>query len=189
MAGGRVGERKGVRGRGWEEGGEREGVGGRGRGAAWRVGNGTEGQPQSCFCDQYRCYCRYIQGRAEGWLAPPWLHSAVLQVWCPPLPFHNHLLYLFNAKSSPERFLLAGTEIPGGWGWEGLYLMLHPHRQNDYCISHYALLNITGNAENHFSVSLIVRSKDRQTVSTNHNLWREKRVKEGNRTNIVRLPA
>ena len=41
-------------------------------------------------------------------------------------------LNLFNAELSPE--VLAGTEIPGGWGRGRLYLTLHCHHQNDFVL-------------------------------------------------------
>ena len=49
-----------------------------------------------------------------------------------------------------------GTEIPGwgggGVGREKLYLMLHCHHQNDFCIK-------MGSDESRFNVSLTVRGK------------------------------
>ena len=54
--------------------------------------------------------------------------------------------------------VLAGTEISGlgggegGGGRERLYLTLHCHHQNDFCIK-------IGSDENHFNVSLDVRDK------------------------------
>ena len=52
--------------------------------------------------------------------------------------------------------MLAGTEIPGGGGGTGgggrLYLTLHCHHQNDFCIK-------MGSDESHLNVSLTVRDK------------------------------
>ena len=47
-----------------------------------------------------------------------------------------------------------------------IYLSLHCHHQNDFCIK-------MGNDESHFNVSLIVRDSHK-TVSTNHNPSEEK---------------
>ena len=75
----------------------------------------------------------------------------------------------------------AGTELPGGWGggggglgwrggggqWEGpgggggLYLTLHCHNQNDFCIK-------MSNEESHVNVSLTGRGKVTRQVSPNH---------------------
>ena len=46
---------------------------------------------------------------------------------------------------------------------EIIYLSLHSHHQNDFCIK-------GGSEESHFNVSLIVRDKSHKTVSTDHNL-------------------
>ena len=46
---------------------------------------------------------------------------------------------------------------------EIIYLSLHCHHQNDFCIK-------VGSDESHFNVSLIVRDKvTTETVSTDHN--------------------
>ena len=51
-----------------------------------------------------------------------------------------------------------------GVGEEFIYLSLHCHHQNDFCIK-------AGSDESHFHVSLIVRDKvTNKTVSTDHNL-------------------
>ena len=50
----------------------------------------------------------------------------------------------------------------GGGGGEIIYLSLHCHRQNDFCIK-------MGSDESHFNVLLIVRDKVTKTVSTDHN--------------------
>ena len=52
----------------------------------------------------------------------------------------------------------------GVWRWGGreiIYLSLHCHHQNDFCIK-------MGSDESHFNVSLIVRDKVTR-LSTNHN--------------------
>ena len=48
----------------------------------------------------------------------------------------------------------------GGGGVEIIYLSLHFHHQNDFCIK-------MGSDKSHFNVSLIVRNK---TVSADHNV-------------------
>ena len=50
------------------------------------------------------------------------------------------------------------------WRVEGgiIYLSLHSHHQNDFCIK-------VGSDESHFNVSLTVRDKVTKTVSTDHN--------------------
>ena len=51
----------------------------------------------------------------------------------------------------------------GGRKREIIYLSLHSHHQNDFCIK-------VGSDEIHFNDSLIVRDKvTTETVSTNHN--------------------
>ena len=50
----------------------------------------------------------------------------------------------------------------GGGGGEIIYLSLHCHHQNDFCIK-------VGSDESHFDVSLIVRDKSHKIVSTDHN--------------------
>ena len=51
-----------------------------------------------------------------------------------------------------------------------MYLSLHCHHQNDFCIK-------VGSEESHFNVSLIVRDRVTiKTVSTDHNFSRERRA-------------
>ena len=54
----------------------------------------------------------------------------------------------------------------GVWRWEEreiIYLSLHCHHQNDFCIK-------VGSDESHFNVSLIVmQGQSHKTVSTDHN--------------------
>ena len=56
-------------------------------------------------------------------------------------------------------------EMAGGWGVEQeiIYLSLHCHRQNDFCMK-------VDSDVGHFNVSLIARDKvTTETVSTDHN--------------------
>ena len=61
----------------------------------------------------------------------------------------------------------------GVWRWrerEIVYLSLHCHHQNDFCIK-------VGSNENHFNVSVGSDGQSRKTVSTDHNFWRERSAK------------
>ena len=58
----------------------------------------------------------------------------------------------------------------GVWRWgvrEIIYLSLHCHHQNDFCIK-------MGSDESHFYVSVGSDGQSHKTVSTNHNLFEEK---------------
>ena len=70
----------------------------------------------------------------------------------------------------------------GVWRWgtrEIVYLSLHCHHQNDSCSK-------LGSDERHFNVSLIMRDKvNLKTVSTNHNLFEEKREPKWNRADAL----
>ena len=73
----------------------------------------------------------------------------------------------------------------GVWRWgkrEIIYLSLHCHHQNDFCIK-------MGSDESHFNVSLIVSDKVNKTVSTNHNLLKRKESRSGIEPRSFRLPA
>ena len=48
-----------------------------------------------------------------------------------------------------------------------IYLSLHCHHQNDFCIK-------MGSDESHFNVSVRSDGQNHKTVSTNHNLFEEK---------------
>ena len=72
------------------------------------------------------------------------------------------LVKLVSRRVVSEVAVLAGTEITGGRGRGRLYLMLHCHHQNDFCIK-------MGSDESRFNVSLIVRDKVRKTVFINRN--------------------
>ena len=64
-----------------------------------------------------------------------------------------------------------GGREGGMWGGRGggiIYLSLHCHHQNDFCIK-------VASDESHFNVSLIVRDKVTR-LSTNHNFSRERRA-------------
>ena len=60
--------------------------------------------------------------------------------------------------------VLAGTEIPGGWGRKRVCLLLQRHHQNDSSIQ-------IGRDESRFNVSLINyrEGQSHKAVSTDHN--------------------
>ena len=70
----------------------------------------------------------------------------------------------------------------GGGGGEIIYLSLHYHHQNDFCIK-------VGSDESHFNVSLIVRDKVTRTVSTDHNRFEEKGKPKQYRTEVLLLTS
>ena len=62
----------------------------------------------------------------------------------------------------------------GVWRWEEreiIYLSQHCHHQNDFCIK-------MGTDESHFNVSVGSVGQSHKTVSTNYNLFEEKRRAE-----------
>ena len=59
-----------------------------------------------------------------------------------------------------------------------LYLSLHCHHQNDFCIK-------MGSDESHFNVSVGSDGQIHKTVSTNHNLFEEKRESKRYRTEVL----
>ena len=75
-----------------------------------------------------------------------------------------------NHKAYQGRGEGGGT---GVWRWgerEIIYLSLHCHHQNDFCIK-------MDSDESHFNVSVGSDGQSHKTVSTNHNLfWRERRA-------------
>ena len=54
--------------------------------------------------------------------------------------------------------------MEGGGGKEIIYLSLHCHHQNDFCIK-------MGSDDSHFNVSVESNGQSHKTVSTNHNLF------------------
>ena len=66
-------------------------------------------------------------------------------------------------------------------GREIIYLSLHCHHQNDFCIK-------MGMDESHFNVSVGSDGQSRRTVlSTNHNLFEEKGEPKRYRTKVLPL--
>ena len=65
---------------------------------------------------------------------------------------------------------------------EIIYISLHRHQQNDFCLK-------VGSDESHFNVSLIVRDEVTRQVSTNHNLFEEKGEPKRNRTEVLLITS
>ena len=61
---------------------------------------------------------------------------------------------------------------------EIIYLSLHSHHQNDFCIK-------MGSDESHFNVSVGSAGQSHKTVSTNHNLFEEKGEPKRYRTEVL----
>ena len=70
----------------------------------------------------------------------------------------------------------------GGGGREIIYLSLHCHHQNDFCIK-------TGSDEGHFNVSVGSDGQSHKTVSTNYNLSKEKGEPKRYRTEVLPLTS
>ena len=69
------------------------------------------------------------------------------------------------------------------WGKrEIIYLSLHCHHQNDFCIK-------MGSDESHFDVSAGSEGQSHKTVSTNHNFLKRKESRSGIEPRSFRLPA
>ena len=69
-----------------------------------------------------------------------------------------------------------------GGGGEIIYLSLHCHRQNDFCIK-------MGSNKSHFNVSLGSGGQSYRTVSTNHNLFEKKGEPRRYRTEVLPLTS
>ena len=65
---------------------------------------------------------------------------------------------------------------------EIIYLSLHCHHQNDFCIK-------MGGDESHFNVSVGSDGQSHKTVSSNHNLFEEKREPKRYPTEVLRLTS
>ena len=69
------------------------------------------------------------------------------------------------------------------WGErEIIYLSLHCHRQNHFCIK-------MGSDGRHFNVSVRSDGQSHKTVSTNHNLFEEKGKPKRYRTEVLPLTS
>ena len=65
---------------------------------------------------------------------------------------------------------------------EIIYLSLHCHHQNDFCIK-------MGSDESHFNVSVGSDGQSHKTLSTNHSLFEEKGEPEQYRTQVYPLTS
>ena len=89
--------------------------------------------------------------------------------------------------TSTETVRLIRDGEKGGRGYGGvgereiIYLLLHCHHQNDFCIK-------VGSDESHFSVSVGSDGQSR-TVSTHHNLFEEKGEPKRYRTEVLPLTS
>ena len=74
----------------------------------------------------------------------------------------------------------------GGWGGGGkreiIYLSLHCHNQNDFCIK-------MDSDESHFNVSVGSDGQSHKTVSANHSLFEEKGEPKRYRTEVFSLTS
>ena len=75
-----------------------------------------------------------------------------------------------------------GEGSMGGGGREIIYLSLHCHHQNDFCIK-------TGSDESRFNVSVGSDGQSHKTMSTNHNLFEEKGEPKRYRTEVLPLTS
>ena len=74
-----------------------------------------------------------------------------------------------------------GGDVVWRWGErEIIYLSLHCHHQNDFCIK-------MGSDESHFNVSVGSDGQSHRTVSTNHDLSEEKGDPKQYRTEVLLL--
>ena len=70
----------------------------------------------------------------------------------------------------------------GGGEREIIYLSLHCHLQNDFCIK-------MGSGESHFNVSVGSDGQSHKTVSTDHNLFEEKGEPKRYQTEVLPLTS
>ena len=81
------------------------------------------------------------------------------------------------------RLIRGGEKGVKWWGErEIIYLLLHCHHQNDFCIK-------MGSDESHFNVSVGSDGQSHKTVSTNHNLFEEKGEPKQYRTEVLSLTS
>ena len=73
-------------------------------------------------------------------------------------------------------------DVEGEGGYYMIYLSLHCHHQNDFCIQ-------MGSYESHFNVSAGSDGRSHKTVSTNHNLSEEKGEPKRYRTEVLPLTS
>ena len=81
---------------------------------------------------------------------------------------------VLNVHRNHKRLIRGGEKggrgYGGGWGEkEIIYLSLHCHHQNDFCIK-------VGSDKSHFNVCINCEGQSHKSVSTDHNFWRERRA-------------
>ena len=84
--------------------------------------------------------------------------------------------------TSTETVRLIRDGEKGGGERGRLYLSLHCHHQNDFCIK-------MGSDESHFNVSVGSDGRSHKTVSTNHNLFEENGEPKRYRTEVLPLTS
>ena len=87
--------------------------------------------------------------------------------------------------TSTETATLIRDGEKGVWRWgerEIIYLSLHCHHQNDFCIT-------MGSDESHFNFSVGNDGQSHRTVSTNHSLFEEKGEPKRYRTEVPPLTS
>ena len=75
-----------------------------------------------------------------------------------------------------------GREYGGGEEREVMYLQLHCHHHNDFCIK-------MGSDESHFNVSVGSDRQSHKAVSTNTTFLKRKKSRSGIEPRFFRLPA
>ena len=82
------------------------------------------------------------------------------------------------------RFIRDGEKRGKGVWWEreSIYLSLHCHHQNDFCIK-------MGSDESHFNVTVGSDGQSHKAVSTNHNLFEEKGEPKWYETEVLPLTS
>ena len=89
---------------------------------------------------------------------------------------------VLNIHRNHKAYWGRGQGGGGGGGGEIIYLLLHCHLQNDFCIK-------VGSDESHFNVSEGSDGQNHKTVSTNHNLFQEKGEPKQYRTEVLPLTS
>ena len=91
-----------------------------------------------------------------------------------------------GAERPQKPYGLLGMGRGGGVWWlgkrESIYLSLHCHHQNDFCIK-------MGSDESHFNVSIGSDGQSHKTVSTNHDIFEEKGEPKRYRTEVLPLTS
>ena len=91
---------------------------------------------------------------------------------------------VLNVHRNNKAYQGRGEVGKGVWrcGKKIIYLSLHCHHQNDFCIK-------MGSDESHFNVSVGSDGQSHRTASTNHNLFEEKGEPKRYRTEVLPLTS